>query len=271
MREGKIIWFGGFNHKTNKNNNYGFLSDPEEGDIYFCKSEIVLEEDLLFLEQDAENRKKGQGIIVNYQLEYDKHKKKNYASQVILKRVIDFQKAYNAQLKEFYIRSQKFTKYESIRDLNPNLEEDRQRIKDFAKNLSIEDFIKLTRYLIHEEADQNIPEILQDFIETQKNYQDAESIINQLFIRYPIYLNYCSHYLERLTNDSLLDIASNSSFADVSLDFTNSILERLIDLREDNFFQIHQLNHHFLSVLAQESKYWNYLSLEELFTNRSGS
>ncbi|AFZ44656.1 hypothetical protein PCC7418_2509 [Halothece sp. PCC 7418] len=264
MREGKIIWFGGFNHKTNKNNNYGFLSDPEEGDIYFCKSEIVLEEDLLFLEQDAENRKKGQGIIVNYQLKYNQRKKKEYASQVRLKRVIDFYPPYDTQIKELYVRFLSFKKYEPIRDLSPNLVEDRERIKNFAKNLSIEDFIKLTRYLIREEADQNIPEILQYFIDTQKNYQDAESIINQLFIRYPIYLNYCSHYLERLTNDSLLDIASNSSFADVSLDFTNSILERLIDLREDNFFQIHQLNHHFLSVLAQESKYWNYLSLEEL-------
>jgi cold shock CspA family protein len=263
IKEGKIIWFSGFDNNKNRKNPFGFIDDPEEGDTFFHKSEVIDDEDLVILESDS-NPNKAKGIIVNYYLKYNKRKNNKDAHQVTLKRVIDFAKSHKSKLQEFYLRSSQVIKYEPIRDLKPHSNEDQERIKDFAKNLSIEDFVKLTQYLVREEADQYIPEILQDFIETQNLHQDAESIINQLFIRYPIYLNYCSHYLERLTNNSLLDIASNSSFTEISLDSTNSILERLINLREDNFFQVHQLNHHFLSRLAQESRYWNYLSLKEL-------
>ena len=263
FKEGKMLWFGGFNSKKNQNNDFGFLSDPEEGDIFFHQSEIVSEEDLSFLELDINKGEKGKGIVVNYQLKYNKRKNKQYASQLKLKRVIDFQKYDNA-VKEFYIRSLISTKYEPIRELNPNIQEDREKIKDFAQGLNIEDFVKLTQYLMNEEVEQYIPEVLEHFLDTKKPSQDRESIINQLFSRSPIYLSYCSYYLEQLTDESLLEIASNSSFSDIGLDYTEYILERLIDSREHNFFEIHQFNHHFLSRLTQESKYWNYLTLEEL-------
>jgi len=262
LKEGKIIWFSGFNRNRNRKNNFGFIDDPEEEDTFVHKSEVIYDEDLAILDSDS-NPNKAKGIIVNYKLKYNEIKNKKDAYQVTLKRVIGFTKSHQSKLKEFYIRSGQVIKYESIRDLNPNSEEDQEKIKDFAKDLSLENFINLTRYLLTEDAYQNILEVLANFIETKKANQD-ETTINELFTSYPIYLNCSLSYLDYLTDQSLFSIASNSLSSNLHLDCTDEILDRLVEPKKDNIFQIHQLNHSFLSRLAQKIEYWNYLSLDEL-------
>jgi len=262
LKEGKIIWFSGFNRNRNRKNNFGFIDDPEEEDTFVHKSEVIYDEDLAILDSDS-NPNKAKGIIVNYKLKYNEIKNKKDAYQVTLKRVIGFAKSHQSKLKEFYIRSGQVIKYESIRDLNPNSEEDQEKIKDFAKDLSLENFINLTRYLLTEDAYQNILEVLANFIETKKANQD-ETTINELFTSYPIYLNCSLSYLDYLTDQSLFSIASNSLSSNLHLDCTDEILDRLVEPKKDNIFQIRQLNHSFLSRLAQKIEYWNYLSLDEL-------
>lgn len=151
IKEGKIIWFSGFNRNRNRKNNFGFIDDPEEGDTFFHKSEVIYDEDLAILESDS-NPNKAKEIIVNYKLKYNEIKNKKDAYQITLKRVIDFAKSHQSKLKEFYIRSGQIIKYEPIRDLNPNSEEDQEKIKDFAKDLSLDNFVNLTRCLLTEEA-----------------------------------------------------------------------------------------------------------------------
>ena len=262
--EGKIIWFSGIDKNKNRKNNFGFIDDPDEGDIFFHRSEILSDEDLSILDSDS-NPSKAKGIIVNYKLKYNHKKNSKDACQVSVTRLIDISTSYSVTIKEFYIRSLGYKeKYEPIKELTPYSIFDKEKLKALVAELDLSEFIELTQYLINKEAEQYIPEFLDDFIKSMNPYLSIKEIINQVFVANPTCLNVCSYYLTELTQKSCLSIASSDWFSEINLDVGNCIIYKIITQKSNSNFQFSKFKHHFLSRLAQKSEYWNYLSLEEL-------
>lgn len=151
IKEGKIKWFGGYNAKTNKNNDYGFIESSDSDDIFVHESQVDVE-DLSHLKEN---------LIVTYKRFFNPHKNKYSAVEVKAKRAVDISLNKSWVLCDYCMTQGKYKiSFVNPRAINLDLPDDQNRIKDFIANSSPVTFAKILKQLDICESESDVSKIL---------------------------------------------------------------------------------------------------------------
>lgn len=250
VKEGKIKWFGGYNSRTQQENGYGFIEDPELGDIFVHKNQVA-EQDLGYLREN---------LIVTYKHKRDSDTKKCSAIEVQAKRVICFNPIKPRSICECLIEARNGREvFVEPRELNPNRVDDLQKIVNFTNTLDLEKLLKVVDYLISCKSESYISRLLESFFISNQLVKRKGEIFLELVLLNPYILKFLPDRIPQLEEKMIFKLLQDPGIKKLE----NKIICQLLDIflcTESNSRKLEELDILIFPHLVAYPNTWNYLS-----------